>query len=72
MQVNVLVPDDAVDGATPILVTPFGDEAQIPQHLQTMHWRSLATADTDDRLLRVRRLRIEAEIACRGYSLIAT
>jgi hypothetical protein len=70
MQVNVLVSNGVGDGNTPILVTLFGEDAAIPQHLLAMHWRSLATADTDDRLIRARRLRIEAEIACRGYSLL--
>lgn len=71
MQVNVLVANNFGGDTTPLLVTPFGDDAGIPEHLKVMHWRGLATTDTDDRLLRVRRSRIEAEIACRGYSLLA-
>ena len=71
MQVNILISSDVGGVRTPMLVTPFGEDAAIPQHLCAMQWRSLATTDTDDRLLRVRRLRIGAEIACRGYSLLA-
>lgn len=71
MQVNVLVTDGADGVRTPLLVMPFGTDASIPDHLREMHWRELATATTDDRLLRRQRDRIEAEIACRGYSMLA-
>lgn len=71
MQVNVMVTDGADGVDTPLLVLPFGTDAPIPDHLKTMRWRELATASTDDRLLRRRRPRIEAEIACRGYSMLA-
>lgn len=70
MQVNVLVRDGADEEDTPLLVLPFGLEGTIPQHLRQMHWRELATTSTDDRLLRTRQRRIEAEIACRGYSML--
>lgn len=70
MMLNVMVSDDVGGAQKPLLVTPFGDNAAIPEHLTNMHWRSLATAGADDRLLRARRQRIEAEIACRGYSLV--
>lgn len=70
MQVNVLVRDGVDDQRTPLLVLPFGEAGTLPISLRTMRWRELATATTDDRLLRSKRLRIEAEIACRGYSLI--
>ena len=72
MQVSVLVKDGCDGEETPLLVLPFGSEAVIPQHLRRMHWRELATASTDDRLLRTRRFRVEAEIACRGYSMLAS
>lgn len=72
MQVNVHVSQNGVGTKTPLLVTPFGEEGVIPDDLKGMGWRCLATAFTDDRLLRLQRRRIELEISCRGYSLLAS
>ena len=67
MLLNVLV-RDADDGhGTPLLVTPFRTQETLPHHLREFRWRGLATADTEDRLLRAQRIRIEAEISCHGY-----
>ncbi|MET3900846.1 hypothetical protein ABIB57_004814 [Devosia sp. UYZn731] len=70
MQVNVLISDDAGPRAW-LLVLPFGEANIVPTEISRFHWRDLATALTDDRLLRTNRSRIEAELECRGYSLIA-
>lgn len=71
MQVNVLVRDGIAGEAASLLVLPFGCEASIPEHLRSMGWRGLATATTDDRLLWPGQSRIEADIVCQGYSLLA-
>lgn len=71
MQVSVLVRDGADDEDTPLLVLPFGTKAEIPEHLRCTHWRELATATTDDRLLWHDQVQIEHDIQRLGYSLLA-
>ncbi|MHA6690611.1 hypothetical protein [Devosia sp. A449] len=62
----------ANDRKTPheLLVLPWGPLGGIPDHLQHLDWRNLATTMTDDKLLGNEAERIKAEIASKGYAIV--
>lgn len=70
MKVNVFIAQD--DGKTPreLLVLPYGPLGGIPEHLQHLEWRNLATTLTDDKLLSRYGTKIDADIRQQGYSLV--
>lgn len=71
MQVNVFVSEVRQDGEpAQMLVLPYGPQAAIPSHLQSIEWRYFATAEADDRIIGLPAGEAEIALAREGYVVV--
>lgn len=70
MRVNVFVSEVEQDGTpTSMLVLPFTPDAVIPNVMQHIEWRYLATTNAGDSLIGFPRENVEFLLATDGYVL---
>jgi hypothetical protein len=70
MQINLHISTSDETEAPTLLVLPYGATNAIPEHLQKLTWRHLATTTIDDALLGAYVDEVEVGLSDAGYALV--